>query len=245
MYEIVFNYNFVLNFLLSLFFLSVTILFSLKISINNNVKKLFNFEEYQPIIIFFLIFCIYVFIFNLTILLNHKLISYIFFLIFLIKLIFIIDIFKHKKIFFKYNFSLKEKIIILIFIGLYLISILPLSDADSISVYQYLPTNIFINGLNKINLYQNIDFTLLSNAEILLLISPILRSDNFGSQLNLIILLFFIIVNFKKHQNFSLIVLSSPLIIYFISTQKLQLFFGILFLLSFIIIHHNFLKKKR
>ncbi len=244
MYESIFTYNFVGNFFFSLFFLIVSILFSLKVSNNANIRKLFNFEEYQPIVIFFLIFCIYVFVFNLTILLNHKLISYIFFFIFLIKFLYIIDIFKNKKIFIKDNFYLNEKIIILIFVSLYLISILPLSDADSISIYQYLPTNIFIYGLNEIDLYQNLEFTLLSNTEVLLLISPILRSDNFGSQLNLIVLLFFIIINFKKHKNFSLILLSSPLIIYFISTQKLQLFFGILFLLSFIIIQNNFLKKK-
>ena len=119
-----------------------------------------------------------------------------------------------------------------------------MSDADSISIYQYLPTNIFFNGLNEINLYQNLEFTLLSNTEILLLISPILKSDNFGSQLNLIVLLFFIFTNFKNHKNFALIILSSPLIIYFISAQKLQLFFSILFLLSFIIINNNLLKKK-
>ena len=174
MYESIFTYNFVGNFFFSLFFLIVSILFSLKVSNNANIRKLFNFEEYQPIVIFFLIFCIYVFVFNLTILLNHKLISYIFFFIFLIKFLYIIDIFKNKKIFIKDNFYLNEKIIISIFVSLYLISILPLSDADSISIYQYLPTNIFIYGLNEIDLYQNLEFTLLSNTEILLLISPIL-----------------------------------------------------------------------
>jgi len=244
MYEKVFTYNFIGNFFFSLFFLIISILFSVKVSKNNNIKKLFNFEEYQPIVIFFLIFCLYVFLFNLTILFNYKLISYIFFLIFSLKFLFVVYIVNNNKTFFKNSLNINKKIIIIVFISLYLISILPLSDADSISIYQYLPTNIFINGLTDIDLYKNIEFTLLSNAEILLLISPILKSDNFGSQLNLFVLFFFIILNFKKHQNFSLILLSSPLIIYFISTQKLQLFFGILFLLSFIIIQNNFLKKK-
>ena len=244
MYEKVFTYNFIGNFFFSLFFLIISILFSVKVSKNNNIKKLFNFEEYQPIVIFFLIFCLYVFLFNLTILFNYKLISYIFFLIFSLKFLFVVYIVNNNKTFFKNSLNINKKIIIIVFISLYLISILPLSDADSISIYQYLPTNIFINGLTDIDLHKNIEFTLLSNAEILLLISPILKSDNFGSQLNLFVLFFFIILNFKKHQNFSLILLSSPLIIYFISTQKLQLFFGILFLLSFIIIQNNFLKKK-
>ena len=244
MYEKVFTYNFIGNFFFSLFFLIISILFSVKVSKNNNIKKLFNFEEYQPIVIFFLIFCLYVFLFNLTILFNYKLISYIFFLIFSLKFLFVVCIANNNKTFFKNSLNINKKIIIIVFISLYLISILPLSDADSISIYQYLPTNIFINGLTDIDLHKNIEFTLLSNAEILLLISPILKSDNFGSQLNLFVLFFFIILNFKKHQNFSLILLSSPLIIYFISTQKLQLFFGILFLLTFIIIQNNFLKKK-
>ena len=244
MYEKVFTYNFIGNFFFSLFFLIISILFSVKVSKNNNIKKLFNFEEYQPIVIFFLIFFLYVFLFNLTILFNYKLISYIFFLIFSLKFLFVVYIVNNNKTFFKNSLNINKKIIIIVFISLYLISILPLSDADSISIYQYLPTNIFINGLTDIDLHKNIEFTLLSNAEILLLISPILKSDNFGSQLNLFVLFFFIILNFKKHQNFSLILLSSPLIIYFISTQKLQLFFGILFLLTFIIIQNNFLKKK-
>jgi hypothetical protein len=244
MYEKVFTYNFIGNFFFSLFFLIISILFSVKVSKNNNIKKLFNFEEYQPIVIFFLIFFLYVFLFNLTILFNYKLISYIFFLIFSLKFLFVVCIVNNNKTFFKNSLNINKKIIIIVFISLYLISILPLSDADSISIYQYLPTNIFINGLTDIDLHKNIEFTLLSNAEILLLISPILKSDNFGSQLNLFVLFFFIILNFKKHQNFSLILLSSPLIIYFISTQKLQLFFGILFLLTFIIIQNNFLKKK-
>ncbi len=244
MYENIFTYNFIINFILSLIFLITNIIFSLKISNSYIVKKKFFFEEYQPIVIFFLTFCLYVFILNLTILFNHELISEVFSLTFFIQLIFIIDIFFKKKKLIKTKFTLEDKFIFFIFLSLYLISILPLSDADSISIYQYLPTNIFINGLNEINLNQNLEFTLLSNAEILLLISPILKSDNFGSQLNLIVLLFFIMINFKHHKNFALIILSSPLIIYFVSAQKLQLFFGIMYLLSFIIINKGLLKKK-
>ena len=71
-----------------------------------------------------------------------------------------------------------------------MISILPLSDADSISVFQYLPTVIFNEGLKDINLQKNIEFISISNTEIILLISSILKSDNFGSQLNLLTLIF-------------------------------------------------------
>ena len=244
MYENIFTYNFIPNFLISLFFLIINIIFSLKFSRNNSVSKLFFFDEFQPIVIFFLTFCVYIFFLNICILVNYELISEIFFLIFSAQILFVILNFKNDKFLISFKYSLSKKIILLIIFSLFLISILPLSDADSISVYQYLPSIIFNQGLNEINLYQNLEFTLLSNAETLLLISPILKSDNFGSVLNLITLLFFILITFKNHKNFSFIILSTPLIIYFISAQKLQLFFGLLFLLSFIIINKKLLNKK-
>ena len=118
MYENIFTYNFILSFLFSSLFLIVNILFSIKVSNNLNIKKLFFFEEFQSIIIFFLIFCIYAFIFNLIILTNYKIISEIFFFIFLLQIIFVIDIFKNKKKFIKLNFSISEKSILLVFLSL-------------------------------------------------------------------------------------------------------------------------------
>jgi len=245
MYENIFIYNFIPNFLFGFFFIIINILFSIKVSKNNFVKKIFFFNEFQPIIIYFLIFSFYVFIFNITIFINYKLISKIFFIIFLLQILFIITNLKNYKSLINFRFKIDEKLILSIFFILFLISILPLTDADSISIYQYLPATILNEGLKVININQNLEFTLLSNTEVLLLISSILKSDNFGSQLNLVTLLFFIIINFKKHKNFSLIILSSPLLIYFISAQKLQLFFGILFLLSFVLINKDLLKKQR
>jgi hypothetical protein len=244
MYEDIFTYSFIPNFLFSFIFLIINILFSITISNNNHIKKLFFFNEFQPIIIFYLIFCLYTFILNITILVSYKFISEIFFLILFLQISFIIINIKNTEL----NFSLKLKLdkisVLLIFLSLFLISILPISDADSIAYISSFPAKIFYEGLNEINLNQNLDVVLLSNTEILLLISSILKSDNFGSQLNFISLLFLLMINFKDHKNFSLVILSSPLIIYFISAQKLQLFFGILFLLSFILINKNLLKRK-
>ena len=244
MYENIFTYNFLTSFFFSSIFLLINIFFSIKISQNKKIKQLFFFNEFQSIIIFFLLFFFFVLIFNLTIIFNYQFLTEIFFLIVIAQIIFILKNLKVLKFRLNYNFKLDEKIILFFLFILFLISILPLSDADSISIYQYLPTTIFLKGLNSIDLNQNLEFTLLSNTEILLIISPILKSDNFGSQLNLITLLFFIILNFRNHKNFSLILLSCPLIIYFISTQKLQLFFAILFLLLFILINKNLIKKK-
>ena len=61
-----------------------------------------------------------------------------------------------------------------------------MSDADSMSIYQYLPITIFNEGLGKIDLMQNLEFTLLSNTEIMLLFSSIFKSESLGAQLNLI-----------------------------------------------------------
>ena len=244
MYENVFTYSFLLNFVFGLFFLLFQVFFSINFSENNKLKKIFNFHEYQPILIFFLIFFLYTVIFNIIILFNHQFLKETFFFILLIQLIFFFKNLRKIKKKFNFKYKIDQKIIFLLLFFLFLISILPLSDADSISIYQFLPTTIFFEGLENINLQQNLEFTLLSNSEILLLISPILKSDNFGSQLNIITLVFFIFLNLKKHKNFSLIILSCPLIIYFISAQKLQLFFAIIFILLFIIINKNFLKKK-
>ena len=98
--------------------------------------------------------------------------------------------------------------------------------------------------MEVINLKKNFEFTTLANSEILLILSPILRSDNFGSQLNLFSLLVFFIVSFKYNKSFIFFIFSCPLIVFLLSTQKLQLFFGILYLVLFILVHQNLLKKK-
>ena len=98
MYENTFNLDFFTNFLFGFIFIFISILFSIKISKNVAIKKIFFFEEFQPLIIFFLIFSLYTLIFNLTTLINYSLISELFFLIFFLKIIFIFKAFERKKI---------------------------------------------------------------------------------------------------------------------------------------------------
>lgn len=191
-----------------------------------------------------MVFCLYVVILNIIVIFNYKNLSYIIFLIFFLKILYLFKVFRNLKLIFNLDVIKKEKFIFSLFFIFFLISILPLSDADSISIYQYLPSTIYIEGLNEIDLVKNLEFTLLSNTEILLLLSTIFKSDNLGAQLNLLTLFFFIVIKFKDHKNFSLIIFSSPLIIYFISAQKLQLFFGLIFLLLFILINRDTIKKK-
>ena len=244
MYDDTFSHSFVLNFFFGFFFLILNILFAICVNNNEKVKKIFFFKEYQPIVIYFLIFCTYSVILNITVILAYKKLSIIVLSVFFLQFLYTLANFRALKSLRYFNFGTDEKLIILVFLSLFLISILPMSDADSMSVYQYIPATIYSEGLEKVNLTQNLEFVLLSNTEILLLLSSIFRSENLGSQLNLITLLFFILIKFKDHKDFSLIMLSSPLIIYFISAQKLQLFFGIIFLLSFVLINKDLIKKK-
>ena len=244
MYENIFSHNFILNFFFGFFFLISNVLFTLCVTKNDNVKRFFFFKEYQSIVIYFLIFCIYSVILNISVITDYKNLSTVIYSIFFLQIFYTIINFGHLKSLLHFKFKNDEKFVILVFFSLFLISILPLSDADSMSIYQYIPATIYNEGLDKVDLIQNLEFTLLSNTEILLLLSSIFKSENLGSQLNLITILFFILVKFKDHKDFSLIILSSPLIIYFISAQKLQLFFGMIFLLLFILVNKNLIKKK-
>jgi len=249
MYQELFTNNFILNFLTSFLFICFNILFSLCVSFKLNKNQIVIFKKFQPIIIFYIIFVLYSFFFNILILFDgHKYFDLVFYFTLLMQVIFFtknIYFFKNHK-FKKYlkQINKTEKFIIFFSSILFLISILPISDADSIAIHQNLANTIYLDGFKSIDLNKNVAFLIFSNTQNLLIISPILNSDNFGTQLNLIILVFFIFYNFKDHKKFSLILFSSPLIIYFISTQKLQLFFGILYLLLFIIINKELIKSK-
>ena len=246
MYEIIYNNSFLLNFITSFIFLFLLTIFSFS-NYTINGRSITLFGKFQPLAIFFTILSLIVFLFNIIIYLNiYKYLNFIFY-IFILSL-FIIWFFsadkKKIKIFDKNIFNKKSIIIICFLITFFLISILPISDADSIAIHQNLANYIYFYGLEAINLSKNFEFTTLSNSEILLIISPILKSDNFGSQLNFFSLLVFFIVSFKYNKSFIFFIFSCPLIIFLVSTQKLQLFFGILYLLLFILVHQNLIKKK-
>ena len=105
MYENTFNLGFLTNFLVSFIFIFISILFSIKISKNIVINKIFFFEEFQPLIIFFLIFSLYTLIFNLITLVNYSLISELFFLIFFLKIIFILKDLNQIKNIIKFNIN--------------------------------------------------------------------------------------------------------------------------------------------
>ena len=247
MYQDIFTQNFILNFLISFIFLAFNTFFSIVVSSKLKGKKIFFFDEFQEIVIFLVIFITYSFLFNLLILIDeYQKLNSLFYIIFFFQLLFVLkEVPNLKKITLKKNeLSNNLKFLILILFLFYLISILPITDADSIALHQNLANQIYVEGLKELNFDKNVSFTVFSNTHTLLILSPILQSDNLGAQLNLFLLVLFIFSNLKKNENFLSILFASPLIIYFVSAQKLQLFFGIIFLLLFILIHKDYIKSK-
>ena len=247
-YNNIYFENPLLGFFISIF-LSIIIVSVCFSNIIIKRKQIYLFSKYQPIIFFFLIFSLIVVGLNFLIILNLDSIINIFLKIFLLSITFY---FFYSRFYLKNNkydfvriFEFKKKkLFYLIFSVFFLITLLPISDADSISIHQLLANYIYLNGLDNINLYKDVEFLSLSNSEILLIVSPILKIENFGALLNFLSFFLLSIIVYKKKNNFLYFLFSCPLIIFLISTQKLQLFFGILYLILFILVNENLIKKK-
>lgn len=242
MYQTLYSNNFIINFSLSLIFLiSITYLSFSKISFRN--REISIFGNCQPLVIFFIIIYVNVLIFNLIIFFNF--INVFNYLIYIYTLL-VLSIFfyiKKKNNFLLFKLERKKLFINITLIIFFLIAILPLSDIDSISIHLRSASYIFLNGLENIDLNKNFEFLSLTNQELILLFSPIFKSDNFGSLLNFFSLLMFYFI-FQNKISFFKFLLSCPLIIFLISTQKLQLFFALLFLLLFYLVHEKKIKSK-
>ena len=239
MYSEIFYHNFFINFLTTFLFIIFNFYFSY--SVSNIFSKTILFKESNPLLVFFLVFLFYASVFNYLILFKlENIIKVIFFIILILQIFFSFKMKKNIKLEFtkkinKKNFK-RNLFLFLGFFGFFLISILPVTDADSIASHLNFATKLFYNSSFPNDLPKYIEFVSYSNSEVLLLISTFLASDNFGSQLNFFTLIFFLIFFFKDNKIFFYLILSCPLIIFFISTQKLQLFYGLLYLYIFILI---------
>ena len=245
MYEILYNNNYFTNFLTSSIFLIFIVFNSFLLSSLIQKKYIIFFKEFSPIVIFFLIFLCFSIFFNFLLLFQLEyLLRPTTYLITFFLLVFTISNLKKNILTFKYIIGKQKIYIIFLLVIFYLISILPISDADSLALHQYFASYIFLNGFSNLEIAKFFEFSLYMNSEILLIISPILNSDNFGSQLNLTTLIILFLINLKNKDYFILAIISCPLIIFFISTQKLQLFFSILFLVLFVITHKRLIRSK-
>ena len=248
MFEDIFFNNPILNFLPSLIFLSIVLVTSNSIAIflekNNTLSK----NLINPVIIFLINLAILTSLINYSFLLGIN-IKFISFLFVIVNLIFLTLVNKkiNNNIYFnfkKYSFNKLDVFILFFLIILFIISLFPVSDADSIAIHLNVPYTILNNDFLANN-PKNLEFRVLSSSETILFLSPILKSDNFGSILNFLTLLIFLNYFFLNKKNIiNILILSSPLIIFFISTQKLQLFFGLTYLSIIIILYEKKSFKK-
>ena len=165
-YNNIYFENPLFSFIVSIFLSLILINLSLYPVINKKKKNNF-FPEYQPLIIFFLLFSFIVFIFNILILFKLSFKINIYFIVFLLLISFCISLFeisRNKKNFINFFSFKQKKFIYFIFAILFLISLLPVSDADSIAIHQLIANYIYLNGLDKINLFKNVEFLSLSNT---------------------------------------------------------------------------------
>jgi hypothetical protein len=239
--------NFYLSFITSLSFIIYFFVKSALIDQFIKINKIDIFGEFSKIIIFFLQLSFYTAVFNILLIFNSLyLIKYLLLISFLLTLYFFYYVYKKKEIINMglklKNFKKKHIIFLLILPLLFLISILPLSDADSIAYHLNFPFRLLAESHLFSDIQKNIEFSMIANNEILLSISVLLKSDNFGSILNFFVLIVFMYTQ-KDSRHFKSIILSCPLLIFLISTQKLQMTFSILFLILFINIYEKKLKN--
>lgn len=238
--------NFFYNFIPTIIFLIINVLFSYALcqkKFFNQKQIIFKNKHLGIYLIFVTIISLYTFFINLLFLFNYtqyvRLLAFSLSFLALFYIIFFSDLEFYKLFTYKKFFS--NKYISIFFFIFFLISIMPLSDADSVALHMRIPTQILQNGILSNDLFRDLENVLISNTETILTLSPVLKSDNFGSILNFFSLLIFFLA-FRKNF-FYYILFCSPLIIFFVSTQKLQLFFGLLYLSLFILVYENKIKS--
>ena len=222
-----------------LFPLTFIIFINFIFGIYNIGKKIENFiyiENKEIKILFY--FCILSIIITLTsFLIIHNILyakyfTYLVFLVFFILNLINIKKINLKKILFVKTYNIDIKLIILFLICYFVISSLPLSDADSLSYHSSYGAHILkyqsSEWLKNVDLVHP-DFLLSGSTEIFNLIGLILFSENFGSYFNffsLVLIYLYFIKNFhgKKETSFILLsIISSPIILPMVFSQKIYI----------------------
>jgi hypothetical protein len=240
MMEKVFFDSFFYNYISSFFFLIINFFASYFLSQKNQIVKTNSVSIY---ILFSIIISFYVFLINLLFLFNFtEYLQKIVLSLTFVTLLWLIISCRLKFFSSLSDIITNYKLILAFLFIFFLISIMPISDADSIALHLNIPGQIINYKILNNDLTKNLENILISNTESLLTLSYVFKSDNFGSQLNFFALLIFFLT-FRKNKFFFYLLLCTPLIIFFISTQKLQLFFGLLYLNLFILVYENKLKS--
>lgn len=241
MFKLAFDTPIILSLLYSIIFLIINL--SLSNNLNNvfQKKKIFYNFKYSYLLSFYFIFLLDCLIFNLLILLEQKILS--FYLYYLGKILIFIILFKKIEFNIKYTkIDFIYKFILSIFL---IISFLPITDADSISIHLNFPLAYLYNQENIFDPIKYTELSLYFNSEIILLNSVLIKSSNLGNLLNFSTLVIFLYLSFEKlkKNNFLVFLFSMPLILFLLNTQKLQIFFAILYLVIFIYFYSLKIKK--
>ena len=232
--------SFFYNYISSFIFLIINFFAAFFLSQKNQIVKTNSISLY---ILFTIIVSFYVFLINLLFLFNFtEYLQKIILSLTFVTLLWLIISCRLKFFSSLSDIITNYKLILAFLFIFFLISIMPISDADSIALHLNIPGQIINYKILNNDLTKNLENILISNTESLLTLSYVFKSDNFGSQLNFFALLIFFLT-FRKNKFFFYLLLCTPLIIFFISTQKLQLFFGLLYLNLFILVYENKLKS--
>jgi len=173
---------------------------------------------------------------------------YISFIFFFILNFLILKKLKIKNIFLKKKISLDQKIILIFLFCYLIIASLPLSDADSLSYHSSFGAFILkYESLNWLKMAKLIhpDFLVSGYTEIFNFIGFVLYSENFGSYLNfgtLIFISIYFLQRFKvnKEKNFILLcIVSSPIFLSMIFSQKIFVLPSFALSLVFFHIYNN------
>ena len=241
MFKLAFDTPIILSLLYSIIFLIINL--SLSNNLNNvfQKKKIFYNFKYSYLLSFYFIFLLDCLIFNLLILLEQKILS--FYLYYLGKILIFVILFKKIEFKVKYTkINFIYKFILSIFL---IISFLPITDADSISIHLNFPLAYLYNQENIFDPIKYTELSLYFNSEIILLNSVLIKSSNLGNLINFSTLVIFLHLSFEKlkKNNFLIFLFSMPLILFLLNTQKLQIFFAILYLVIFIYFYSLKTKK--
>ena len=205
-------------------------------NVGRRLENIINIKNYDiKLLFYFIIFCSFIVLINYSIFFNIFVTKYLvfsFFLIFFVLNLLSIKNLNLKKSFFKKKLSLNLKLIIFFFICYFIVSTLPLSDADSLSYHSSFGANMIkyhsSNWLKNAELTHP-DFIVSGFTEIFNYIGIILFTDNFGSYFNfvsLILIYLYFIKSFKNNKDTSFILLgiiSSPILLPMVYSQKIYI----------------------
>ena len=205
-------------------------------NVGRRIENIIYIKNYEiKLLFYFIVFCSFIVLINYSIFFNvliTKLLVYSFFLIFFVLNLLSINNFNFKNNFLKKKINFNLKLIIFFFICYFILSALSLTDSDSLSYHSSFGANMIkYNSSNWLKNAELIhpDFIISGFTEIFNYIGIILYTDNFGSYFNfasLIIIYVYFIKSFKSKKETSFIflgVISSPILLPMVYSQKIYI----------------------